>query len=400
MHPYFWSMMDALQAGALMVLTLVYLADALVRRDRAMGWLSLTCALIGLRHLVLGLGELHLYPAGLDDRLQSSFASLGFIALVSSFRCIFPKHLPARLPLAVGLAMVPNFIRNLAVPRASAWDAPLHHVANLGYVVFSLWLLAAVYRARRDADPMAQRLFVGMVVIFLPVFAEVGALTFFKLKVPLSGFSLVLLATFLGASWQWFIAHSLREELDAAHAESAAWRRLVPRKTWRTGEASDLMAARFGAQWPQRLMDRMQDGEGQKYIVHREALSSGEQLGWLEPYEETLPGTGGFLSGWEIALGLDDTEEATRLTRLLRAWGAEVQAWGTVPPREGPFPSILLWGREPSILSVWREDSHARRLPRWVQLGGPSTEGPHARLDLPLQEGRLQELLQALVTLS
>jgi hypothetical protein len=90
--------------------------------------------------------------------------------------------------------------------------------------------------------------------------------------------------------------------------------------------------------------------------------------------------------------------ENQRLLTLLRSWGADVELWGTVPPREGPYPSVLLWAREPSILAVWREDDLLRRRPRWVQIGGPTTEGPHARLEPGAPEERVRLALEELLS--
>jgi hypothetical protein len=69
-----------------------------------------------------------------------------------------------------------------------------------------------------------------------------------------------------------------------------------------------------------------------------------------------------------------------------------------MPPREGPYPSLLIWGREPSILAVWREDDLARRRARWVQVGGPATEGPHVRLEANLGEEALRRALVGLLS--
>ncbi|HOD33624.1 MAG TPA: hypothetical protein PKO12_09100 [Holophaga sp.] len=76
-----------------------------------------------------------------------------------------------------------------------------------------------------------------------------------------------------------------------------------------------------------------------------------------------------------------------------------MEVWGTVPPREGPFPSLLLWGREPSILAVWREYDLARRRCRWIQLGSHTGEGPHARVERPLEPEALRMALQRLLAL-
>ena len=95
---------------------------------------------------------------------------------------------------------------------------------------------------------------------------------------------------------------------------------------------------------------------------------------------------------------MDDLGESERYRMLLESWGAEVKPWGTVPPREGPYPSVLLWAREPSILAVWREDDLLRRRARWIQIGGPQTEGPHVRLDPEFNEEALRHVLERLIS--
>jgi len=139
---------------------------------------------------------------------------------------------------------------------------------------------------------------------------------------------------------------------------------------------------------------------GVPYALHHIALANGGgELGWLESQEEaSLPRTPAFLEGWRVALGMDQGEDFQRVRGWLEAWGAEVQAWGTVPPRNGPFPSIIIWAREPSILAVWREDDLTRRRCRWVQVGGAPIEGPHARLDKPAMEADLLRCLQDLLS--
>ncbi|HJW08807.1 MAG TPA: hypothetical protein VJ483_04185 [Holophagaceae bacterium] len=399
MHPFFWPMLDALQGGALLVLTLIYGADFWARKDKAMGWLALCCALIGLRHLMIGMGDVGLIAPDLATRLQSVLVSLGFLALMASVTAIFPRHLPARLPFWAFLVVVPNLARNAFLPAGSILDELFHDVSNLGYLAGVLSFIWAANRARREGDPMGRRLFLGLVGVSIPVFLEVGSLIVFKFPLRISGFSLIALAVSIGASWQWLLDQSLREAVQAAAAEAESWRGLMPHPTWRIGEASSYMEATFGTGWETRLSDRMQARDGTLHRIHRAIVRSGAgEMGWVEPWEETQPGTG-FLAGWTVALSLDDVAEAQQLGRWLRAWGAEMEQWGTVPPREGPYPSILIWGREPSILAVWREGDHARRLPRWVQLGGPATEGPHARLDRPLRQDQLKELLLGLVTI-
>jgi hypothetical protein len=154
----------------------------------------------------------------------------------------------------------------------------------------------------------------------------------------------------------------------------------------------------FGDRWPGRLEERMESADGSAFDLHRVALSGGGALGWIETRVDTLPGSAEFLKGWSVALGLDEGAGFDQARAWLEAWGAEVSAWGTVPPREGPYPSFLVWAREPSILAVWREDALDRRRCRWIQVGGPQTEGPHARLEKPLDEVALRLALQRLLS--
>ena len=131
--------------------------------------------------------------------------------------------------------------------------------------------------------------------------------------------------------------------------------------------------------------------------MSRAPAPGGGLLGWVDRDEDTRPGLGGFLLGWTVALGMDPSPDARRIEAWLRAWGADIELWSTVPPRQGPYPSVLLWAREPSILAVWREDDLLRRRARWIQLGGPQTEGPHARVELPVTEAALRTALASLI---
>jgi hypothetical protein len=162
-----------------------------------------------------------------------------------------------------------------------------------------------------------------------------------------------------------------------------------------------MMDGLFGTTWAARIKAAPEaplvGSDGAIYRIRSRTLHHQERIGWYERDEETQAGNQGFLSGWTVALGIDDEAENARLRALLRSWGAEVQVWGTVPPREGPFPSVLLWAREPSILSVWRENDLLRRRPRWVQIGGPTTVGPHARLEPGAPDLSIQNILDRLL---
>ncbi len=396
-----WTLLDAVQAGALLALTVAYGADALARRDRMMGWLSLTCLLVGLRHGVLALEAGPVLTLDLLERAQSLLVCLGFIALCLAVVELFPNQLSRRFPLWVTLGMIPNFFRNLALPPLHPLDPPLHHLTDLTYLLGCGTLIWATLKARQAGDPMGRRLLLGFLGVSLPVVVEIAAEAVFNLKIRLSGLSLLILAMAIGHSWQWLVSQSLRDRLERAEAEARAWADLVPGGAFRTDQPSDVMAETFGPDWARRIEalegDRLASTQGLPYRLRIHDLPKGHRLGWVEREEDTHPGLGGFLAGWTVALGMDDLPEAERIEAWLRAWGADVARWGTLPPREGPYPSMLIWAREPSILAVWREDDLLRRRARWIQVGGPLTEGPHARLELPLTEAGLRSVLQELL---
>lgn len=249
---------------------------------------------------------------------------------------------------------------------------------------------------------MGRRLFLGFLGLTLPVVIEIAALSLFDLKVRLSGFSLVFLSMAVGTSWHWLMVRGMESRIHRAEAEVEVWRSLVPGTAFRTDRPSPMLEKAFGGSWTELLKaapeERLIGLDGTAYRVHSRILHHQERIGWFERDEETQPGHRGFLSGWTVGLGMEEGAERDRIESLLRAWGGEVQAWGTVPPREGPYPSLLLWGREPSILSVWREDDLARRRPRWIQIGGPTTEGPHARLELRPPEDALRATLERILS--
>ncbi len=222
----------------------------------------------------------------------------------------------------------------------------------------------------------------------------------FSFDLHLSGVLLILLAISLGATWLGVITRELQEKVDDGAAEIVAWRSLFPGPTWRTGEPSRAVESLFGPSWETPSGDRIIARDGTSYRVNSVQLGSGARVGWFEPLgsEPTLD-TGPFLQGWEVGLGMDEGEESHRIRTWLEAWGAVVSSWGTLPPREGPFPSVLIWAREPSILAVWRETDLARRRCRWVQIGGAKVEGPHLRLERPVPERKLREGLTRLLSI-
>lgn len=393
-----WLPLDALQAGALFALALGYLADAAARRDRLMGWLGLTCIVIGIRHGVMVMAAEEALSAEITDRIQSLCASLGFFGLFTAFHLVFPRQLPGTALRILALGLLPNLVRNLALARGTAVEHALHQVANASYILGAGYICLASWRASREGNPMARRLLWGIVGLCIPVVVEALALILTGAKIRLSGLALMILAIAIGGSWLHLTMQGQREQLDRCREEAKAWRSLVPGPTWHAGESSLLMESLFGVDWPRRLDDRMESLDGSAFELHRVPLAGGSSLGWIETRVDTLPGTAEFLKGWTVALGMEDGPSFDQTRSWLESWGAEVTAWGTVPPREGPYPSFLVWAREPSILAVWREDALDRRRPRWIQVGGPLTEGPHERLEKPLDEISLRLALQRLLS--
>ena len=397
-----WPLLDALQTGALAALFISFGMEALSRRDRMMGWLALTCLLVGIRHAVLALGIQPAMNPDLVDRAQSLLVALGFISLCAAFTELLPRHVPRRFPGWVALAMIPNYVRSLVLPHPGPMETWMHHASNLTYLVACGFIIFWALRARQGGDPMGRRLFLGIVGVTLPVVVEIAAFSLFNLKIRLSGFSLVILAMAIGTSWQWLVVNAMESRIKLAETEVEVWRSLVPGNAFRTDRPSPLMAGLFGAAWADRVRTSPEvpliGANGIAYRIRSRILHHQERLGWYERDEDTQPGNQGFLSGWTVGVGMDEGPEGARIQALLRSWGADVRAWGTVPPREGPYPSVLLWAREPSILSVWREDDLLRRRTRWVQIGGPITEGPHARLGPGAPEEALRRTLEGLLS--
>jgi hypothetical protein len=396
-----WPFLDALQTGALLTLFIGFGTDALSRRDRLMGWLSLTCLLVGLRHALLAWSDLPFLNPDLVDRAQSLLVAFGFISLSKAFTRLFPQQVSPNFPLWIALGMVPNFLRNLVLPHPGFADTWLHHAANLTYLVGCGYILFWTLRASQEGDPLGHRLFLGFLGLTLPVIVEIAALSLFDMKIRLSGFSLVILAMSIGTSWQWLVVNSMEARIQQAETEAELWRNLVPGGAFRTDQPSAQMENLFGPAWSEQVKaypeTPLLGADGVTYRL-RTRVHHQERVGWYEREDDSQPGSRGFLSGWTVGLGMDDAALAARIQELLRAWGAEVQTWGTVPPREGPYPSILLWAREPSILIVWRENDLLRRRPRWVQIGGPETEGPHARLEPGPAEDSLRRTLEDLLS--
>jgi 7TM diverse intracellular signalling len=397
-----WPFLDALQTGALAALFVSIGMEAVSRRDRMMRWLALSCLLVGLRHAVLALGTLPTINPDLVDRVQSLLVAFGFIALCATLSELFPRHIPRRFPGWMVLGLIPNILRNLFLAHPGFWDTWIHHAANLVYLLGCGLIISWTLRARQDGDRMGKRLFPSFLVLTLPVVIEVAALSVFGLKLRLSGFSLVILAMIIGNSWQWLVVDTMESRVHRMENEVEIWRSLIPGSTFRTDHPSLVMEGLFGAGWPDQIRAKPSEpligSDGVHYRVRSRILYHKERVGSYERQEETPPGLHGFLSGWTVGLGMDNAAESARLQLLLRSWGADLQLWGTVPPREGPYPSMLLWAREPSILAVWREGDLLRRRPRWIQIGGPITGGPHARLEPGASDLDIQHTLDRLLS--
>jgi len=401
MFPLDWPFLDALQTGALTALFIGYGSDALARRDGMLGLLALSCLLVALRHAVLAIGA----PSGLNpdllDRIQSLLVALGFLTLCMTLRQLFPNQVPRRFPGWIALGLIPNFLRNLVLVHPSTAELWMHQATNLTFLLGCGAAIQYTLRARMEGDPMGRRLFLGFLGVILPVVVEIAALSLFDLRIHLSGFSLVMLAMAIGTSWQRLVVGTMEARILQAETEAEAWRSLIPGNAFRTDRPSVWMNSLFGDHWPERVRSSADSHligtDGVAYRVRTRSLAAQERLGWCER-DDAQPGAWGFLSGWTVGVGVDDATEGARLQALLQSWGAEVEIWGTLPPREGPYPSVLLWAREPSILAVWREFDLIRRRARWVQIGGPATKGPHARLEPGVTNEDLRHLLEDLLS--
>lgn len=394
-----WLTLDALQAGALLALAATFGADALHRRDRMMGWLAACCLLVAFRHGVGVLDLARVLPVEDGDRIQSLLGTLGFMALVRSLALLFPGFYPRRFLRVFAAGATPNLIRCAMLPLEGL-TAKIFHILTLGTYLWAcgvtVWVL---FRAHRSRDPLGVRLLAGLIGTMIPVVVEILARLIYGVSIRVSGVSIMLMAITVGVSWVWVQTLDLQARRDGLEAEVKAWRGLLPGVTWHSGEGSGLLDGLLGGAWRSRAGERVLGRDGRLYIPRSALLPDGAQVGWLEPLHRETGQGGPFLQGWTVGLGLDDPGETDRVRVWLTSWGAQVEAWGTVPPREGPFPSLLIWGREPSILAVWREYDLARRRCRWIQVGGHAGDGPHARVERPLEAEALRAALRGLLAL-
>ena len=389
---------DALLAGALIGLAAGFGADALHRRDRMMGRLALSCFFMALRHVMAVVAATTALPPGLAGHLESACATLGFIAIMLAFWELFPSWLPRGFPVLVLAGAVPNLLR-CGLAATGSWADYTFLRFNYAYMLAgSLATLVAIARARTAGDPMGRRLLWGFVLALVPFLVEVTSLVAFRTILPVGALGIVILAISVAVSWLWVINLDLQRKGASSAAAAAGWRALVPGTTWNTQERSPFMDATFGQGWEERIQERMTGLDGTPYLVRQASLGAHGVLGSVAAQRQPQSADTAFLKGWCVALGVDEGPEFQRVKAWLEAWGATIEAWGTVPPRKGPYPSLLIWAREPAILSVWREDDLTRRKPRWIQAGGVPMDGPHARLPWPMEEGPLRNELRRLLS--
>jgi len=390
--------LSLVQVGALSSLAILFGMDSLRRKDRMVGWISTSCLLVAFRYGFLAMQDCQVLSYDFTERAQAIAASFGFAATTLAFWHAFRSYFWFRLPLFLGAFLGLNLLRCLFLPLESPLGKSLHLILLLAYPALYTMTLAAIWRAFLARDPMSRRLVLGgFLLAMIPLLVEVGWQVTTGVRIPLGGIGLLLMAIPLGISWYWVIGHSYEQRIQSTRQQALAWRGLVSGATWFSEEPSALMVALFGEGWSGRLQDRMTGRDGRIYRLHRVSLGSGSEVGRLEPQQEDGNPEGQFLKGWRVAIGLDEKRDRDAVRHWLEEWGADVELWATVPPREGPYPSLLIWGREPSILRVWREYDLVRRRARWVQLGGAETEGPHVRIELPVDEDVLRRTLEMLL---
>ncbi len=393
-----WIVLNAVQLGVLVALVVSYGAEALRRRHRAFGLLVTGGILLGIRHLVFVFGpSWGLAPASID-RLQSPFGFAGFVLSIQAMGLMVSKTIPPALISISYLALFLNLLRAALFPPGSPWDVWSLRLILCSILLISLASGTLVIRAALRKDPVAQSLVIGLAMGLIPAAAEAGVRLAFGLSVPLSGFAYLLLSVSLVNTWLSLQNLELLHRLEHAERQSLGWRALLPGPAYRIGESSPWMERVFGNDWEAHLKDRMEAAD-HSYRIHRAFPGTPFDQGWVEELPHAPRPDLALLQGWSVGLGLDERDDPEGIQRLLEDWGARVQCWGIVPPRQGPFPSLLLWSREPRILAVWREDELSRRRCRWIQVGGAEIEGPHARLERPLHPQALHDALKGLLSL-
>ncbi len=379
-----------LQAGALAGLGGWFLLDGLRRRDGVLGLLAAcmaaaaTCAAAEAT-LLRG-------PVWLWATLEAG----AYLLLLQAFQRSYPQRLPRHLPIGLGAALLP-----VVLLEGLGWRTLpallLTHLGLLGASFMAAWALWILVQLRETDECATPWVLPAITLGFTLLVAHTTALHWVGPVPGLKPLALLLLAMALGGSHLKDHGSHLHARADHLEQEVQAWRSLLRGPTWRTGEPSDLMAERFGTRWATRLSETMLSMDGAPYRIHRIPLADGAQVGWAEPMTAVAEAEP-FLKGWSIGLGMEEGDACDEVMDWLESWGAVVFPIGTVPPREGPYPNLLIWAREPSILSVWRELDLARRRCRWVQIGGAELEGPHGRLEREFTERELRELLRSLTS--
>lgn len=395
MLPQPWIVLQSLQAGALLALGLFFLLDAGRRRDAVMGWLAVACLTMALRH-----GSSVADAGGaLDVRGGALLGTLALLCTTLAFRALFPRQMPRALVAGCSLAMIPFALLPLFIQVRAGVLLGGRVLAMAATVVLAVAGLRACLLVSQAGYPYGRRILLGISLALTLMVAALSGSVLFDMDLAVGGIAMLVLALSMALARFWSLSADLQTAMKDAREDAEAWRNLLPGPTWREGETSRDMALRFGEGWSQRLTTRMLAYDGSAYRLHRSVLGDGRSIGWVEALAEDRMGLdASFLRGWQVGLGMDEGEERQRVSLWLEAWGAAITSWGTVPPREGPFPSILIWGREPSILSVWREYDVTRRKVRWIQVGGSRIEGPHAHLEHPLAERAMWEALQSLLS--
>jgi hypothetical protein len=393
----FLSTFNLLQAGAMLALMEVFGLDALRRKDRVVGRLAIAAMLLMLRHGVVAFEYAFPSPT-VVEHLQASLTALGFMAAVLALWRAFQPYFWGGTPVMAGGFLLANLARALLLPLGTPLEVWVHAVILAGYPLFYGVMLLALLRAFRANDPLSRRLLIGgFLLALLPLLGEGFCLVALNRRIPMSGLAMLLMAVPFGVSRYWVIGHRYEEQLQVCQAQRNGWRRLISGPTWCVGEPSSVMESLFGEDWSLRLQERMPGRDGRLYRLHRVDWKEGGSLGWLERLDADSGDHERFLNGWAVAVGVEEPRRSQRIEDWLRRWGAEVVQWGAVPPREGPFPSLILWDQEASILRVWREYDLERRRCRWIQIGGAPGAGPHIHLKAPLEETSLREALESLL---
>ncbi len=381
------NMLVILQAGVLLGLAAWFLLESLRRKDRVLRLMALAGVLVALAPLLSRWESL---------RVGNGLDVVGYVLLLQACSWAYPGRLPRRLPWLLLLALLPG----LLLPRGGT--GVVRGAVTLGQMVAAgvmLRVLWALLRLRQDGECLTRGVLPFFWTANVLLFAHTLAQPYIGAMLGLQDTAMVLLLLALGAAHLKDIGRHLLERAEHLDAEVSAWRSLLGGPSWRTGEPADAMAERFGSRWASPSSGPLLGMDGTPHRLHRATFLDGAEVGWAEPLlsgtQEEVPT---FLKGWSVGLGMDEGPTSMDVRTRLESWGASVLPIGTVPPREAPYPNVMIWAREPSILSVWRELDLGRRRCRWVQIGGADMEGPHARLGRDFSEVELRDALRSLVS--